>query len=233
MPERLFLRQLPRLHRVAGGVFFLFTVVAAAKDATPAMDFVPPAPGTYALQRIQRATDGEVLDATGKRRRLAQFTHGTVTLLSFIYTNCSDAGGCPHAFLVLHQVKRTFESLPAAHGRVRIVSLSFDPERDTPQMMALYGGDHARDYRGVRWDFLTTVSARQLLPIVDGFGQDVAQGVDAATGRPTGRFAHVLKVFLIDVRGIVREIYATDYLLPEVVTNDVKTLLMEQGVRLQ
>jgi cytochrome oxidase Cu insertion factor (SCO1/SenC/PrrC family) len=197
------------------------------------MDFVPPAPGTYVLQRIQAAADGEVLDAAGKRRRLAQFTRGSVTLLSFMYANCSDAGGCPYAFVVLHEVKRAIESLPAAHGRVRIISLSFDPERDTPQMMALYGGDHAREYRGVRWDFLTTASARQLLPIVDGFGQDVAQGVDAATGRPTGRFAHVLKVFLVDAKGIVREIYAAEYLLPEVVINDVKTLLMEQGVRLQ
>lgn len=196
------------------------------------MDFVPPAPGTYTLQRIQPAADGEILDATGKRRRLAQFTRGAVTLLSFMYTNCSDAGGCPYAFLVLHQVKSALESMPAAHGRVRIISLSFDPERDTPQMMALYSRDHGQDYRGVRWDFLTTGSVRQLLPIVDGFGQDVAQSIDAATGRPSGRFAHVLKVFLVDASGIVREIYATDYLLPEVVINDVKTLLMEQGVRL-
>jgi hypothetical protein len=41
----------------------------------------------------------------------------------------------------------------------------------------------------------------------------------------------VLKVFLIDRRGWVREIYSTSYLVPQVVINDVKTLLMEDGVR--
>ena len=40
-------------------------------------------------------------------------------------------------------------------------------------------------------------------------------------------------MFLIDRNGTVREIYTTDYLLPEVVINDIKTLLMEDGVKLK
>jgi len=39
----------------------------------------------------------------------------------------------------------------------------------------------------------------------------------------------VLKVFLIDPRGSIREIYSTSFLSPQVVLNDIRTLLIEQG----
>ena len=47
----------------------------------------------------------------------------------------------------------------------------------------------------------------------------------------TGPFAHVLKVFLLDERAIVREIYTTAYLFPEVIMNDIKTLRLEHRLQ--
>jgi hypothetical protein len=41
--------------------------------------------------------------------------------------------------------------------------------------------------------------------------------------------SHLLKVFLIDPRGVVREIYSTAYLYPEVVIADIETLRLEDG----
>ena len=61
------------------------------------------------------------------------------------------------------------------------------------------------------------------MPLLDGFGQDVRLEVDAR-GRPAGPLTHVLKVFLLDEHAIVREIYTTAYLYPEVIMNDIKTL---------
>ena len=216
-----------------GGFFFLGWLVACAAPAAPVMEFVPPAAGTYQLERIQPATEGAVLDADGRRRRLSEFTHGRVTLLAFMYSSCADPNGCPYALTVMHLAKNQLEKLPQARGRVRFVSLSFDPVRDTPQVIALYGRDHSGAAQNVAWDFLTTRSRRELLPILNGFGQDVGVDIDRATGRPVGTYRHVLKLFLIDRHGAVREIYTTDYLLPAMVLNDIKTLLMEDGVRLK
>jgi hypothetical protein len=42
----------------------------------PAMQFVPPAPGTYQLQRIQRAPDAVLRDAHDRQRRLGSLTRG-------------------------------------------------------------------------------------------------------------------------------------------------------------
>jgi cytochrome oxidase Cu insertion factor (SCO1/SenC/PrrC family) len=216
-----------------GGFFLLGWLAACAAPAAPVMEFVPPAAGTYQLERIQPATEGAVLGADGRSRRLSEFTHGRVTLLAFMYSSCADPNGCPYAFTVMHMVKHELEKLPDARGRVRFVSLSFDPVRDTPQVIALYGRDHSGAGQHISWDFLTTHSRRELLPILNGFGQDVGVDLDRATGRPVGSFSHVLKVFLIDRHGAVREIYTTDYLLPAMVLNDIKTLLMEDGVSLK
>jgi len=45
-------------------------------------------------------------------------------------------------------------------------------------------------------------------------------------GRPTRVLHHMLKVFLIDTRGVVREIYSLAYLQPDVMLNDIRTLAM-------
>jgi cytochrome oxidase Cu insertion factor (SCO1/SenC/PrrC family) len=197
------------------------------------MEFAPPAAGSYKLERIQPATEGAVLDAEGRRRRLSEFTRGRVTLLAFMYSSCADPNGCPYALTVMHLVKSELEKLPQARGRVRFVSLSFDPARDTPQVIALYAHEHSGAGQNLAWEFLTTRSRRELLPILNGFGQDVGVDIDRASGKPAGSYSHVLKVFLIDRQGAVREIYTSDYLLPAMVLNDIKTLLMEDGVRLK
>ena len=67
----------------------------AAPDPPAVMDFVPPAPGTYQLHPIMPAPAGTVLDLEGRRQPLARFTRDKITVLSFIYTGCADARGCP------------------------------------------------------------------------------------------------------------------------------------------
>src|SRR2546422_5379538 len=188
------------------------------------MDFVPPPPGSYALHAIMRAPDGPVLDPDGRRLPLSRFTAGKITLLGFIYTSCADPRGCPLTSQVFHTVRHRVAEDPELRERVRLVSLSFDPARDTPAAMRRYAASVPRN--GVEWAFLTTELPRTLVPLLDGFGQDVRVELDAR-GRPAGPLAHVLKVFLIDERAIVREIYTTSYLFTEVILNDIKTLRLE------
>lgn len=197
------------------------------------MDFVPPAPGSYELMRIMQAADGRVLDTAGRAHALSRYTGGKVTLLSFVYSSCADPGGCPYAYLVFHQLQSRLAHDPRLAGLVRLVSLSFDPVRDTPEVLALYAGDHAQAGQAVEWAFLTTASVKDLLPILDGFGQDVFLDVDPASGAHLGTYSHVLKIFLIDRGHTVREVYTTAFLMPDMVYNDILTLLLEAGQKLE
>ena len=92
-----------------------------------------------------------------------------MTLLSFIYSSCADPAGCPYAYVVFHNLQSRMERDPRFQDKVRLVSLSFDPERDTPELLRLYAGDNAKLGRPVEWKFLTTPSVNELLPILDSY----------------------------------------------------------------
>ena len=106
----------------------------------PRMEFVPPAAGTYELQRIQRAPDAELLDANADVRRLSGYTTQKITLLTFFYTYCVDPWGCPFAYQTLNGLRDRVIAEPQLASRVRFVSVSFDPTHDTPAALRQYGG---------------------------------------------------------------------------------------------
>jgi cytochrome oxidase Cu insertion factor (SCO1/SenC/PrrC family) len=113
----------------------------------------------------------------------------------------------------------------ALTGRVRFVSVSLDPTHDTPAALASYGQEFTIDPK-FEWRFLTARRVRELLPVLDDFGQDFSVDVDEK-GRATRTLHHMLKMFLIDARGEVREVYSLAFLQPEVMFNDIKTLALE------
>ncbi len=212
-------------------LFMLAWWLAGAAAQTPKLGFVPPAPGSYRLEHIMRAPEGVVLDSDGSVHRFSEFSRGKVTLFSFIYTYCTDPTGCPLAYATMHGLKLAIEQDPAMRERVRFVSMSFDPQYDTPEAMRSYGGADARGRRGVRWHFLTTASGEQLAPLLDGGGQDVDLAVEQAPNQHRPALSHMLKVYLIDAGGSVREIYSPSFLHQAVLFNDIKTLLMEGPAR--
>jgi protein SCO1 len=197
------------------------------KAAAPSMEFVPPRPGSYKLQKIQPIADATLLDSTGLTVRLSALTHGKVTLLTFFYTYCVDPLGCPFAHATLASLRDRVAGDRALAGRVRFVSVSLDPTHDTPAAIASYGREFTIDPK-FEWRFLTARRVPELLPVLDDFGQDVSVDMDK-NGRATRTLHHMLKMFLIDARGEVREIYTLAFLQPQVMFNDIKTLVLEAG----
>lgn len=204
----------------------------ALHSADPA-ELALPAPGTYRLERIMPVPEGIVLNSDGKINQFSAYTTGKITVLSLIYTHCGDPNGCPMARLLLQSLKKSIEKTPRIAGSVRFVSLSFDPQNDTPDVMRLYGGSDASDQRGLQWHFLTTRSLKELRPLLAGLGQDVSEagaGSGAVhTSVHTRILTHMLKVFLVDTHGDVREIYSSSFLVPKALLNDIQTLLLEDN----
>ena len=196
------------------------------KPAEPRMEFVPPPAGTYDLQRIQLSPDAALLDPASRLQRLATHTTGKITLLTFFYTYCVDPWGCPFAYWTLVGLRDRVLAEPQLAKRVRFVNVSFDPTNDTPEALGRYGARFMNDPR-FEWRFLTARSVPDLLPVLEGFGQDVTVAHDA-NGRPTRTINHMLKMFLIDHGGTVREIYSLAYLQQQVMLNDIKTLALEE-----
>lgn len=176
----------------------------------------PAAPGTYRLPVVRRAPDGDVIDDTGRVTTLHALFEGRLVVLNFMFTHCADPNGCPLASFVLRQLADHVASEPRLRGRVRIVSLSFDPARDTPARLT----DYARTFRKEEtdWHFVTTRDAGTLLPILAGYGQAVQRDPDGSS------FSHQLRVFLIDPEGNIRNEYSTSYLHADTLRADLLTL---------
>jgi protein SCO1/2 len=212
-------------------VSLVLLLCSSRAQALERSGFVAPPAGTYRLQRILNTPEGLVLDSDGSPQKLSRYVTGRVTLFSFIYTYCTDARGCPLAYATFHNLKKSIEGSPGMRDNVRFVSMSFDPQYDTPEAMRNYGGKDARDTHGLPWHFLTSRARSDLLPMLEGFGQDVSVASPPPNGQRIPLLRHMLKVFLIDARGQVREIYSPAFLQHDMIFNDIKTLLMEQGIK--
>ena len=189
------------------------------------LSYEAPAPGTYRLPPVMDAADGRVLLEDATSANLFDLMGDRFVLLSFVYTRCTDVNGCPLAKAVFHLVRSRLKERPDLAAAARLVSVSFDPDNDTPEVMRAYGP--ASD-DGVEWVFLTTRDRADLQPILDGYGQHTLREYDH-NGDYTGEFAHLLRVFLIDRDRRVRNIYSTGFLHPDILMNDLETLLLESS----
>ncbi|MCB1622231.1 MAG: SCO family protein [Thiothrix sp.] len=211
---------------------------AASTPASPAASVTPSAPGygelpyalppagSYALPPLGLAADGKVLDEQGHEQDLYHLFAGKYVLLSFIYSNCRDVNGCPLSSYVLYKIKARLQQQDAdLADKLQLVSLSFDPERDTPAVMRLYGKNF--QYAGPRgdWRFLTTASEAALAPLLAAYKQDIQREI-TVNGAQSDDYSHLLRVFLIDPQHRIRNIYSVAFLHPDIVINDVRTLLM-------
>jgi len=207
-------------------------VIPGARPDSPApgrtaeYDYEPPTPGTYTLPAIKRAADGHIIDSTGRPLQLRELASGRITVLSFIYTRCASAKACPYATGVLNQLHRATENDSDLAANLRLASLSFDPEVDTPERMKAYSAWAGQRQHCAEWKFLTTRSHRELQPILEAFGQVVDKR--ANPNDPLGPFSHTLRVYLIDAQGMIRNIYSSGTLDPRLVLADIRTLLLEQ-----
>jgi cytochrome c peroxidase len=188
------------------------------------LPYPTPPVGSYELPKMGTASDGSVLDSDGKPLKLHALYGDKLVLLSFIYATCDDVNGCPLSTLVLRKIKNTLKNSPELADKLRLITLSFNPEHDTPPVMAHYGKDFQD--AGVEWRFLTTASELDIQPILKAYGQSVEKEVDEK-GQATGKFSHLLRVFLIDKNRQIRNIYTVSVLHPDTVLADIKTLLEE------
>ncbi len=206
------------------------TVVAGVDPGpgtAPQMDFTPLPPGSYRLPHIQDIPDAVLLSSSGRPVHLKAATRDKVTLLTFFYSYCVEPLGCQFAHQTLTMLRDRILEDAQLTSAVRFVGISCDPSNDRPETLAAYARQFKSDER-FEWQFLTAPSVPDLLPVLDDLGQDVSVEVDAQ-GRATRALHHMLKVFLIDPHGSVREIYTLAYLQPEVMLNDIRTLVGESG----
>jgi protein SCO1 len=165
------------------------------------------------LPKIAPAPQFALTSQDGKQVALADL-RGKVVAVTFIFTLCSAT--CPVLTPMMSLVQ---DRLGADFGtNVAFVSVTIDPERDTPDVLKLYAQMYGADVPG--WSFLTGE------PIAV---QDVIRryGVFAAK-TANNDIEHSFLTSIIDRRGVLRVQYLGVRFDPEEFRRDLVSLLRER-----
>jgi protein SCO1/2 len=146
-----------------------------------------------AVAERQPAPDFELVDQAGAPVSLAGL-RGRVLLLDFVYTHCP--GPCPILTSTHVDVQRALP--PELAERVRFVSISLDPARDTPEALRAYAVARGADL--ARWSFLTGAPAA-VGDVLERYGVGAKPGAN-------GEIDHLVVTYLIDADGRVARRFA-------------------------
>ena len=171
--------------------------------------------GTKASGRlpvIGAAPDFALTNQDGERVSLAD-SSGTVRAVTFIYATCKDT--CP---LLTAKMALMQRKLGADFGkRVRFVSITVEPEVDTPAVLKAYAGKFDADPAG--WSFLTGKSEEI---------QDVVRKYGAFAKRvKPGDVDHLFLTSLVDRKGVLRVQYLGYRFDADEMLRDLRALLRE------
>jgi cytochrome c peroxidase len=193
-----------------------------------ALGYTPPAPGTYDLPSLGDAEDAPLVDERGLHRQLEDILKGKLSLLSFFYGTCNDSDGCPLSHHTFMQLGHRALQDDLLNNQFQLLSISFDPERDHPAMLHAYGNSLRGDMTEDQWRFLTTKNDNDLSRLLRAYDQSVEQEI-GPDGKENKRFAHSLRVYLIDHDLKIRNIYSTGILHHDLLLTDLRTLALERN----
>ncbi len=194
----------------------LFKLILAAGIALTAISGCD----NLSIKKSLGGTEFNLIDQDKSEVTFPESYSGKVMLVGYVYTHCPDI--CP---LITYNMRDIQRALPDSQEFL-LVSISFDPDRDTPEI--LY--DYAENYRleQSNWRLLTgsKPEVESLLEILE-----------IATVKTPTRFTedntpiyfidHTDRVTLIDKNGNIRKHYRGSDLNPESVAEDILTLLRE------
>jgi protein SCO1/2 len=166
-----------------------------------------------ALPRIGPAPAFTLTTQAGTRLSL-QDLHGKIVVLTFIYASCADT--CPLLTAKLAGLQTRLGTDVGA--RVFFVSVTVDPERDTPAVLTRYAQAHGVNLAG--WAFLTGTPA-QIRQVARHYGIVYKK-------TPCGDVDHTFLTSLIDHSGTLRVQYLGVRFDPEELLRDLQAMMREQ-----
>jgi protein SCO1/2 len=169
---------------------------AAAEPAAQAA----PKPGMHVSRALAPLDEGDALpdyhftNEFGESVRLSQFK-GQVLAFTFFFTSCPFPDYCPRITSNFSQAAKQLGRMTNAPAHWHLLSISFDPARDTPAKLTTYA--QAADYDKTHWSFLTG-DEDQISALAEQMGENY--------WREEGSIGHNLRTVVVDANGQIRKI---------------------------
>ena len=173
-------------------------VVKKSDGKTP-----PPGAGLQPSDQGAQVPDFTLVNEDGKRIRLQQY-RGKSVLLTFIYTRCPLPDYCPLMSHNFAEIEKALAKSPELYAKTHLLSVSFDSQFDTPEMLRKYARQFVSD-RGPHtyehWEFATVPAAEKT---------DVTKFFDVFISEQEGQITHSMSTAIIAPDGRVYKTYSSN-----------------------
>jgi protein SCO1/2 len=144
---------------------------------------------------------------------------GKALLLTFIYTRCPIPEYCTLMSNNFSQIERELEKQPDVHEKIHLLSITIDPDYDTPAVLRSYGAAHTGRYGDEKfrlWEFATGTK-EQVKEVAQFFGLQYYSDKDQIT--------HGLRTVIIEPNGKVASVYRGNEWKPAEVLEDLQKVV--------
>ena len=145
----------------------------------------------------------------GQPVRLSDFD-GQAIALTFIFTRCPIPEYCPRLSRNFQEVQRKLKSMDSAPTNWRLLTVSFDPERDTPQVLKQYGESYQYDPK--HWTFLTGPKDKLT---------ELARLCEVKFEADNGSFDHNFRTLIIDASNNLQMVFPTSGDLADAIAQEL------------
>ena len=160
-----------------------------------------------------------LINQNGEEVIFPEIIKGHITVMGFIYTHCPDI--CP---MTTHNMYLTEKQLKEdGIENVRFVALSFDPDRDTPEVLTQFAKIRELDFN--TWTLLTGDKST-IIDLLKRFDVRAIKTDETFNedGKSEYSMMHTDRISLIDADGILRKNYKGSTLNIEEIINDIKSI---------
>ena len=173
---------------------------------------LPPAPtpaSSPAVQPNHSLLDYKFTNELGRAVSLDDF-RGQALAITFFYTRCPIPEYCPRLSKNFQEAQQKLESLPGAPSNWHFLSVSFDPEFDSPPLLKAYGTSYQYDPK--HWSFLTGPA--------DKIGE-LARQSGVSYQSDAGTINHNFRTLIIDASGHLQMIFPTSGDLSDQIVTEI------------
>jgi protein SCO1/2 len=135
---------------------------------------------------------------------------GQALAITFFFTRCPIPDFCPRLSKNFEEASHKLSALPGSPTNWHFLSVSFEPEFDTPSVLKAYGKRYQYDPK--RWSFLT--GSKEKI-------SELASGSDVKFERESGFINHNFRTLIIDAAGHLQMVFPTGGNLSEAIIAEV------------
>ena len=175
------------------------------------------APGLVEAKEGDDVPNYGLVNQNGQDIKLHNY-RGKTLLLTFIYTRCPVPDYCTLMSTNFATVERQLQQQPETYRKTHLLSISIDPEYDTPQVLRSYGAAHTERYQEEtfsHWEFASGTKD-QVKGVAQFFGLRYYQASD--------EIVHGLKTVIIGPDGKVAKVYSDNKWKPDEVVKEMQRL---------